>query len=127
MIPFSFQSRFPVFQGELLSSLLEMILSSPYDFVQLDLPMIRPILCSALDLGLSGVTSASTWALDALEHWCRRIPEPLLEDFFRDSGILPKLAAFLNFDERRAVAKQGRTATSALKQRQKNRFAGMRL
>ena len=102
-----------------------MILSSPYEVIQFDLPLISPIVASALDLGLGGAstTSAATWALDALEDWRRRLPEALLEDLFRDSGILPKLAAFLDFDERSAVAKKGRAgAAAALKQRQKNRY-----
>ena len=111
-----------VFEGELLSSLLQMILSSPFEFVESELLSIRPILCSALDLGLSGVSSASTWALDALEIWFPRLEDALLDDFFRESELLSKLGAFLNFEERKAVAKPGQAVSGALKQRYKNRL-----
>ena len=110
------------FQGELLSSLLEMILSVPYDLIQLNLSTLSSIVELALDMGLSGVSPASTWALDALENWTLRITEDRLEEFFRNSCILEKLASFLDVDQRSVVAKRAQSASGTFKDRQKNRL-----
>uniref|UniRef100_A0A6Q2XGP6 DNA-dependent protein kinase catalytic subunit n=1 Tax=Esox lucius TaxID=8010 RepID=A0A6Q2XGP6_ESOLU len=84
--------RMKQYKDELLASCLTFVLSLHHDIIALDIKAYVPALQAALKLGLSHAPLANT-ALDALETWSSRIPQDIMQPYYRE--ILPHLDGYL--------------------------------